>query len=154
SEAGAPRVAFPIFQNRSCTMLRTWLSKFLRRQPKPQKRGRQAVGRSRLAARPQLEPLEDRFLPANLHITGAFLCDNNGNVVTAAAPGSLPLVQVTFETDLHDIPTGSPYVLRETLDGAQVLDNPLTWGSGSSDLGSWVYRTPTWAVTPGSHTLV
>lgn len=106
--------------------------------------------RQRHAVKYSTEVLEDRWVPANIAVTGAFLYNGQGTQITAPVLGERLYVRVTYDT--QDLPADASYNLRFAVDGVPLTFTAITSGAGLTS-GSWFYtRTGWFAESLGTHT--
>jgi murein DD-endopeptidase MepM/ murein hydrolase activator NlpD len=92
-----------------------------------------------------IEPLESRFLLANIHFVDAYFTDADGNQLTSVAVGNQPFLQVEFTT--ANLSAAAHYDVT-TASGGRTFTNTLNWGAGLAG-GSWVYRVGQYLIQPG-----
>jgi murein DD-endopeptidase MepM/ murein hydrolase activator NlpD len=93
-----------------------------------------------------IEPLESRYLLANIHLVDAYLVDASGNKLASVAVGQQPFVQVEFTTT--GLAAGAHYDVRTSTSG-RTFTSTIDWGAGGAGTGFWIFRSPQMLVRPG-----
>lgn len=87
---------------------------------------------------------------ANLRVIDAYLTDNAGNRLADIRPGTVVYVQVEFET--KDLPAGSSYAIRQSIDGV-IKTNTINWSAGRTGTGRYIHRFGAWTLNAGTQTV-
>src|ERR1051326_5760842 len=98
----------------------------------------------------RLEELENRFAPANIVLTSAFLVNAN-DVPLASSPdkGEQVFLQANWTT--QGLPGNASYRVGFTVDGVILFSPILTAGGGGAGTQSWFWYLGGWFASPGTH---